>query len=118
MGNQTNKPFKRSPCPLTNTLDILGDKWTLVIIRDLFFDKHLFGEFLVSPEKIPTNILADRLKRLEQEGIIEKTAYQQRPVRYTYSLTTKGRDLGPAIKAIAEWGRKYIPGVWPSQKPA
>lgn len=117
MSKTTKKPFKRSPCPLTNTLDILGDKWTLVVIRDLFFDKHLFGEFLESPEKIPTNILSDRLKRLEQEGIIEKKAYQQRPVRYAYSLTNKGRDLGPTLKAIAEWGNKYIPGVWLPKKP-
>ena len=89
--------FKRSPCPVTNTLDILGDKWTLLVVRDLFLGKRLYREFTESPEGIPTNILADRLKRLEAAGIIRKEPYQERPVRYAYALTGMGEDLLPVL---------------------
>ena len=101
----------RSVCPITNTLDILGDKWTLLVVRDMFLGKMTYGEFLASPEGIPTNILADRLKRLEQHGIIDKTPYQQSPVRYAYQLTSKGEQLSPVINAIIEWGLDNIPGT-------
>ena len=101
--------MKRSICPITNTLDLLGDKWTLIIVRDLFLDKHTFGEFHDSPEGIPTNILADRLKRLLESEIIVKEAYQDKPVRYAYSLTIKGKALAPIVKEIINWGLKYIP---------
>lgn len=103
--------FKRSPCPITNTLEIIGDKWTLVVVRDLFLGKKTYSEFQASPEGIPTNILADRLKRLEQAGIVEKTPYQQKPVRYEYRLTVRGKELGKVLKAVKEWGLKHIPGT-------
>ena len=102
---------RRSVCPITNTLDVLGDKWTLLVVRDMFLGKKTYGEFLASPEGIPTNILADRLKRLEQHGIIDKTPYQQSPVRYAYRLTSKGQQLSPVINAIIEWGLDNIPGT-------
>jgi len=101
----------RSPCPIANTLDILGDKWTLLVIRDLFTGKHTYSEFQSSPEKIPTNILANRLKRLADFGIIEKAPYQQRPVRYAYQLTDKGRSLGQVLKEMADWGICNIAGT-------
>jgi len=101
----------RSPCPIANTLDILGDKWTLLVIRDLFAGKSTYSEFQSSPEHIPTNILANRLKRLADYGIIQKAPYQQRPVRYAYRLTNKGSSLAPALKAISEWGLKNIAGT-------
>lgn len=103
--------LKRSVCPVANTLDVLGDKWSLLVIRDLMFGKKTYGEILESPEGIPTNILADRLKRLESQGIINKEPYQERPVRYAYHLTEKGRDLGPVLKEIVRWGLTYIPGT-------
>jgi len=103
--------FKRSQCPVTNTLEIIGDKWTMVIIRDLILGKKTYGDFQDSPEGIPTNILADRLKRLESSGIIKKIPYQDKPVRYEYSLTDKGKDLRKVLKALKEWGLKYIPGT-------
>ncbi|OMH29462.1 helix-turn-helix domain-containing protein [Motiliproteus sp. MSK22-1] len=103
---------KRSPCPVACTLDTLGDKWTLLIIRDLFFGKSTFGDFQKSPERIPTNILADRLKRLEQTGIIFKEQYMRRPPRYAYRLTDKGHDLGTVLKAMSEWATKHIAGTW------
>ncbi|MCU7926075.1 MAG: helix-turn-helix transcriptional regulator [Candidatus Thiodiazotropha sp. (ex Dulcina madagascariensis)] len=102
--------FARSPCPVACVLDIIGDKWTLLVVRDLFAGKRTYGEFQASFEKIPTNILAERLKRLIEYEIIVKSPYQQRPVRYEYVLTTKGKELGPILKAMAQWGEKYIPG--------
>jgi DNA-binding HxlR family transcriptional regulator len=102
--------FKRSVCPIACALDLLGDKWTLLVVRDLLmFDKRLYSEILQSEESIPTNILADRLKRLEEAGIITKKPYQQNPVRYAYRLTSAGITLGPVLKEIAHWANKHIP---------
>lgn len=101
----------RSPCPVAATLDLIGDKWSLLVIRDLFLGKRTYGEILSSPEGIPTNILADRLKRLEESGLIEATAYQERPVRYAYSLTTRGKALHRVLDAVVCWGKQYIPGT-------
>src|SRR6478672_7529654 len=103
--------LRRSPCPVANTLDLVGDKWSLLIIRDMRHGKRTYGELAQSPEGIPTNMLADRLKRLEEAGIIESAAYQERPVRFAYALTTKGRELGEVLGAIVRWGRKRIPGT-------
>ncbi|MFW2371615.1 MAG: winged helix-turn-helix transcriptional regulator [Gammaproteobacteria bacterium] len=103
--------FKRSQCPVTNALEILGDKWTLVVIRDLFLDKKTYSEFQKSPEGIPTNILADRLKRLQASAIVSKTPYQEKPVRYEYRLTEKGKALGKVLQALKEWGLTYIAGT-------
>ncbi|WP_455205205.1 winged helix-turn-helix transcriptional regulator [Kaarinaea lacus] len=102
--------FKRSTCPVANTLDVIGDKWSLLVIRDLFADKSTYSEFQESPEAIPTNILADRLNRLVEQGLVEKSPYQERPVRYAYTLTPKGRDLGPLLVEMVKWGEKYFPG--------
>lgn len=101
----------RSPCPVAATLDLIGDKWSLLVIRDLFLGKRTYGEILSSPEGIPTNILADRLKRLEESGLIEATAYQERPVRYAYSLTARGKGLHRVLDAVVRWGKQYIPGT-------
>lgn len=112
---KSKKPGKpapmRSPCPIANTLDILGDKWSLLVIRDLFAGKSTYSEFQSSPEHIPTNILADRLKRLIENGIIKKTPYQDNPPRYAYKLTDKGRSLGPVMKELVKWGLKNIAGT-------
>lgn len=101
----------RSTCPVASLLDIVGDKWTLVVIRDLFLGKRRYGEFLDSPESIPTNILAERLKRLEAAGLVKKALYQDNPPRAEYFLTSRGADLGPVLRSMREWGQKYIPGV-------
>jgi DNA-binding HxlR family transcriptional regulator len=101
----------RSSCAVASTLDLIGDKWSLLVIRDLLHGKRTYGEILQSPEGIPTNILADRLARLKQAGIIESAAYQERPVRYAYTLTPKGRDLGDVVRALVRWGKRHIPGT-------
>ena len=104
--------LKRSACPIANVLDLVGDRWSLLIVRDmLLFDKHRYGNFLAADEGITTNILADRLKRLEVHGIIEKTPYQYNPVRHDYYLTEKGRALKPLVMEMVSWGLKYIPGT-------
>lgn len=103
--------FKRSPCPVASTLDLIGDKWTLLVVRDLLRGKRTYGELLDSPERIPTNILAERLKRLEHAGLITSAAYQERPVRRAYTLTPAGRSLSGVLKAFARWGEEHIPGT-------
>ncbi|GAA0714844.1 helix-turn-helix domain-containing protein [Dokdonella soli] len=103
--------FARSPCAAASTLDIVGDKWSLLVIRDLLRGKKTYGELQESYERIPTNILADRLRRLEEAGIIEKSAYQERPVRFAYALTAKGTDMGDILLALVRWGKKHIPGT-------
>lgn len=112
--NTTN--FKRSPCAIANMLDILGDKWTLLVIRDLYFGKTTYTELQNSLEKIPSNILAQRLKHLITEGLIDKQEYQQRPVRYHYTLTEKGRDLSDVMQAMLVWGNKYFPGTFTKEQ--
>jgi len=107
--NQTD--FERSCCPVACALDNLGDKWTLLLVRDLLLGKKRYQEFLTSPEQIATNILADRLKKLEASGIIVQHAYQQKPVRYEYALTQKGEDLRPVLEALVKWGMTYYPGT-------
>ena len=103
--------FDRSHCPVANVLDLFGDKWTLLIVRDLILGKTRYGEFSQSMEGIPTNILANRLKRLELAGVVEKKAYCNKPVRYQYELTEKGRDLVPMLDAMVVWADKHVPGV-------
>lgn len=100
----------RSFCPIAGALDILGDKWTLLVIRDLFMGKHRYGEFQASPEAIPTNILADRLKRLEATGLVVKESYQSHPPRAAYYLTRRGADLAPVLRALRAWGETHIEG--------
>jgi len=104
-------PLRRSICPVANTLDRIGDKWSLLLVRDMLAGKSTYGQFLESPEGIPTNILADRLKRLEQFGIITRSVYQERPVRYAYALTTQGKQLRVVLRAIADWGLENIGGT-------
>jgi len=105
------KPFARSACAVANSLDIVGDKWSLLVVRDLLHGKRTYGELANSPERIPTNILAERLKRLEGAGIIVGTPYQQHPVRYAYTLTPKGTALGDVLLAFVRWGKRHIPGT-------
>lgn len=103
---------KRSLCPIATTLDIVGDKWTLLVIRDVgLFDKHKNKDFQEAVEKIPTNILADRLKLLVKNGLLEKRLYQNNPPRYEYYLTDAGEGLLPVIKSMAVWAEKYINGI-------
>lgn len=111
MKASTDPVARRSSCPIASALDLIGDKWSLLIIRDMFQGKRTYGEMLDSPEGIPTNILADRLRRLEDARLIVSSAYQDRPVRYAYTLSDKGKDLGEVLLAFVKWGKKHIPGT-------
>jgi DNA-binding HxlR family transcriptional regulator len=110
--------FPRSPCAVACTLDLVGDKWSLLVVRDLLRGNVTYGELQNSPEGIPTNILADRLKRLEETGLISKSPYQQHPVRYAYGLTEKGKALSDVLGAFVRWGKKHIPGTLVLESPA
>jgi DNA-binding HxlR family transcriptional regulator len=100
---------KRSDCPISSSLDIFGDKWSLLIVRDLMLYKtRTYGDFTKSAEKIATNILANRLQILEDNGIIIKSPYPNNKVKGLYKLSPKGVDLIPALIEIALWGEKHL----------
>ncbi|PCJ82751.1 MAG: transcriptional regulator [Bacteroidetes bacterium] len=99
------KTHKRSDCPVSRALDILGDKWTLLIIRDIVFGGFRFyNEFLNSGEGIATNVLSDRLKLLEQNGFIESKQYEKQRTKKLYLLTEKGIGLIPIVVELLIWG--------------
>ena len=99
---------KRSDCPISSSLDVWGDKWSLLIVRDLMFGKQCtYGEFLKSDEKIATNILASRLLMLEENGIISKQNHPDSKAKVLYKLTEKGIDLLPLLIEINLWAEKY-----------
>jgi DNA-binding HxlR family transcriptional regulator len=99
----------RSPCPVACALDIVGDRWTLLVIRDLSFGRSRFKDFCASPEGIPTNILAERLQRLMRHGLAEQVPAEDGSLRMGYRLTEKGRSLEPVLKAMRDWGLKWEP---------
>lgn len=107
---------KRSKCPVACTLDILGDKWTLLVVRDLLMGKTIYSDLQHSPEAIPTNILAQRLKQLQSLQIISKQPYQDKPVRYTYQLTEKGKALRGVLLAMVKWGNQYVDDTMTSEE--
>lgn len=104
-----NRNQKRSECPLSCSLDIWGDKWSLLIIRDLmFYKKSTYGDFLKSDEGIATNILAARLLALEEYGMIQKVDNPGTKSRVFYKLTQKGIDLFPVLVEVHLWAEKYL----------
>ena len=102
------KKSRRSDCPINFALESFGDTWSLLIIRDImFFGKKYYGDFLKSDERIATNILADRLSRLEKAGIIRKIKNVKDKRKDTYQLSEKGIDLLPMLLEIIVWSAKY-----------
>jgi DNA-binding HxlR family transcriptional regulator len=102
------KVRRRSDCPINFALEIFGDRWALLVVRDLMFkDKMYYGDFLGSEEKISTNILADRLETLACAGIVKKLQDPQNKAKYIYSMTSKGLDLAPVLIEIILWSAKY-----------
>ena len=94
-------------CSIQRTLDVIGDRWTLLIIRDLFRGVRRFS-MIQSDLGIAKNLLTDRLSSLVEAGVVEKVPYQDRPVRYEYRLTAKGRALSPALVALMRWGDQWV----------
>ncbi|MEM1165410.1 MAG: helix-turn-helix domain-containing protein [Planctomycetota bacterium] len=105
-----NAPARRSCCPVACSLDVLGDKWTLIIVRDLFRGVSRFSEFARSPEGIATNILAARLQMLVQHGLVEQRD-DPGSRRKAYVLTPLGETLEPILVAVADWGTRHIRGT-------
>ena len=100
----------RSCCPVACTLDLIGDRWTMLIIRDLFRGVSRYSDLARSPEGIATNILASRLESLQANGLVEQRVEQGKR-RKTYALTERGRSLEPVLRAVARWGLEQIPGT-------
>lgn len=99
----------RSDCPISSILDIIGDKWTMLVVRDIaLFGKHTFNEFLLSEEKIASNILSDRLNKLERSKIIVKKSHPVSKAKIFYGLSEKGKDLIPVLFEMAIWSDKYL----------
>ena len=94
-------------CPVAGTLDVVGDRWTLLIVRDLLRGHSKFGELRRSVEGVTTTMLSDRLKRLEAEGVVERQIYSEYPPRAEYVLTAKGHALGMVVGALSAWGQQY-----------
>src|SRR5436190_24305219 len=101
------KDERRSPCPVSCSLDLFGDRWTLLVVRDLLLGRTRFKEFAASPEGIPTNILSERLERLARHGLIEKIPATKGSKRLAYSLTRKRETLRPILAAMRDWGLKW-----------
>jgi DNA-binding HxlR family transcriptional regulator len=111
MTHRDDSDRPRSGCPVACALDVVGDRWTLLVVRDLFRGKRRFGDFLTSSERITTSILTERLNRLVRWGLVETVPYSQHPPRVEYHLTRRGRELGPVVRAIADWGRSQFPAT-------
>ncbi len=96
-------------CPVARTLDIVGDRWTLLVLRDLGRGYRRFNELLQSCEGISTNLLASRLKKLEERGMVERSFYSDHPPRAEYRLTAKGKAFSTVLRALYDWGTTYDP---------
>jgi DNA-binding HxlR family transcriptional regulator len=102
---------RRSPCPIASTLDLLGDRWSLLVVRDLILGKQRFDELSTSPEGIATNVLTDRLRRLTALGLVERVPSETHRTRGTYRLTPLGDSLRPVLAAVRDWGLAHLPGT-------
>jgi DNA-binding HxlR family transcriptional regulator len=106
-----NRDYEGQNCSIARALEVVGERWTLLIIRDVLLGLHRFDEFQESLG-IARNVLTDRLNRLVDEGVLERVLYSERPERYEYHLTKKGLDLNIALTALRQWGDQYL-----SEKP-
>lgn len=102
---------RRSPCPVACSLDVFGDRWTLLVVRDLMMGAERFKEFIASPEGIPSNILADRLEKLVNHHIAEQVPAADGSRHPAYRLTKKGRALVPVLAAMRDWGLAWEKGT-------
>jgi DNA-binding HxlR family transcriptional regulator len=102
-----NRTYDTQNCSVARALEVVGERWTLLIVRDLMLGYRRFDE-LHERLGIARNVLASRLERLAEEGIVDRRAYQERPVRYEYHLSEKGRDLWPVILSLLSWGDQHL----------
>src|SRR5215470_5618330 len=101
------RDYEGQVCSIARALEVVGDRWTLLIVRDVALGKRRFDE-LLDNLGVATNVLTDRLQRLVAEGILDRVPYSERPQRFEYRLTQKGRELGIPLLALMQWGDRYI----------
>src|SRR5215468_6330907 len=101
------RSYEGQNCSIARTLEVVGERWTLLIVRDVFLGLRRFDQ-LQESLGIARNVLTDRLNRLVEEGILERVRYRDRPARYEYRLTAKGLDLNIALTALRQWGDRYL----------
>ena len=101
------RDYEGQICSIARALELVGDRWTLLVVRDLVLGLSRFDQLLDSLG-IASNVLTDRLHRLVDEGIVERVRYSERPERFEYHLTKKGRELGVALLALMQWGDRYV----------
>src|SRR5438270_4182828 len=111
MRDVLKRDYEGQNCSIARALEVVGERWTLLIVRDAFLGLRRFDQFQDSLG-IARNVLSDRLNRLVEEGILERVLYSERPERYEYRLTAKGRELNIALTSLRQWGDKYL-----SEKP-
>jgi DNA-binding HxlR family transcriptional regulator len=95
-------------CPIAMTLDVIGDRWTILIVRDLYFGRRRFKDLMASSPGMSTKILSERLKSLEAHGLVRREVYNEHPMRAEYFLTDKGLSLEPVLNAIGFWGGQHL----------
>ena len=102
------KSYGIDTCPVARTLDLIGERWTILLLRDLLLEgPRRFVDFQASLAGVAPNTLSARLKALEDSGLVERVLYSERPPRVEYRLTDKGKSLGPVVKALRDWGTKH-----------
>src|SRR4029453_18350476 len=102
------RSYRQKNCPVARALDIIGERWTLLLLRDLFLQgPRKFQDFQESLRGVAPNTLSARLKTMEDQGLIARRFYSDHPPRVEYCLTDKGKNLGPVLKALKEWGQRY-----------
>ena len=103
------KSYGIDSCPVARTLDLIGERWTILLLRDLLLHgPRRFQDFAASLPGVAPNTLSARLKAMEDSGLVSRTLYSERPPRLEYVLTAKGKSLGPVVKAMREWGSKHV----------
>ena len=111
----SKKPVRASSCPINASLEVLGDRWSLLVVRDLLFAGYrTFNEFLNAGEGMATNVLTDRLAKLTDAGILTKKPDPEDGRKWLYGLTRKGLDLAPVLLELSRWGTKYEHGIPPA----
>jgi DNA-binding HxlR family transcriptional regulator len=102
------KSYDIPDCPVARTLDLIGERWTILLLRDLLLQgPRRFQDFQASLPGVAPNILSTRLKAMEDSGLVRRQLYSERPPRLEYLLTDKGKSLGPVVKAMRDWGTKH-----------
>jgi len=102
------RSYRQKNCPVARALDIIGERWTILLLRDLFLQgPRRFQDFQESLAGVAPNTLSARLKTMEEQGLIARRVYSEHPPRLEYHLTEKGKSLGPVLKALREWGQRH-----------